>query len=377
MNDVIELSKKLIACPSVSPVDAGCQDIIVSRLEESGFLCKQLNYEDVNNFWATHGNGPPYVCLAGHTDVVPVGSPSSWRFDPFDPVVCNGYLYGRGACDMKTGLAALVVAAEDFVSKFPNHPGTICFLVTSDEESCAINGTARVVDWLRTNGITIDFCIVGEPVSLVRVGDQIKNGARGSLTLHFTVSGKQGHVSYDDADNSCHNALPFLTNLVSHQWDCGNDNFQKTSLQITNIMSGVGADNVVPGECSVSVNLRYCPSHSESEIKSTIENMMNDSNVSFISRKWVSGAAPFYSPSGYLSEVISSQAAAITGLCPTVSTKGGSSDGRFIAEICTEVVEFGALGGMAHQIDECICIDDLNVLVKIYHGTIGKLLSRE
>ncbi|WP_092402054.1 MULTISPECIES: succinyl-diaminopimelate desuccinylase [Candidatus Ichthyocystis] len=375
MNKVLELSKELIACPSVSPEDAGCQDIIISRLEKSGFFCRRLNYGNVKNFWATHGKGSPCICFAGHTDVVPVGLFSEWSYPPFDPVVSNGYLYGRGACDMKTGLAALVVAAEDFVTEFPDHSGTICFLVTSDEESYAIDGTAKVVKWLKEQNVEIDFCLVGEPVSLSRIGDRIKNGARGSLSCNFTVSGTQGHVSYENANNACHNALAFLTNLVSHHWDCGNNNFQKTSLQITNIKAGVGVDNVVPGSCYVAINIRYCPDHHESDLKAEIDQIILDTRVTLSNKKWVSGAIPFYSNTGYMSEVLSKQTELITGYRPVVNTKGGASDGRFIVDICREVVEFGVVGDTAHQVDERVLVSDVDILVGIYRGVLDELLS--
>lgn len=375
-DDVLLLSQNLISCPSVSPDDAGCQDILMGCLSRVGFQCLPLCYGNVKNFWATHGHQPPYVCLAGHTDVVPTGDLSSWRFPPFDPTVCDGYLYGRGACDMKTGLAALVVAAQRFVTRYPNHPGTICFIVTSDEEKDSIDGSARVVEWLKDNRIHLDFCIIGEPVSQEILGDNIKNGARGSLTFHFSVRGRQGHVSYDNADNAIHNVIPFLKNLIAHSWDEGDRHFQKTALHITNMSSGVGANNVVPGQCSVSLNIRYCPIHSEEFLKESIEKMLLENNVPCISSEWISGSVPFYSKAGYLSDVLSRQCHAILGCQPSVTTLGGNSDGRFIVDVCSEVIEFGAIRTGAHQVDESIFIADIEKLVDVYYATLVELLIR-
>jgi succinyl-diaminopimelate desuccinylase len=381
MNPTLRLLEALIARPSVTPDDAGCQALISARLAAIGFDCETLvcgpDDASVTNLWAVRrGVRPgPLVVFAGHTDVVPTGRLARWASDPFVPTYRDGRLYGRGAADMKTSLAAMVVAVEELIAVWPDHAGAIGFLLTSDEEGPALDGTVRVVDTLEKRCVAIDYCIVGEPTSVERLGDTIKNGRRGSLSAKLTVKGIQGHVAYPQlARNPIHQIAPALAELAAMPWDQGNDHFPPTTWQVSNFHAGTGATNVIPGEAVVDFNFRFSTESTPDELKSRVEALLKRYDVEF-EIAWTLGGVPFLTRPGRLSDALTDAIAAETGVATALSTTGGTSDGRFIRRICDQLVEFGPINATIHQVDECVAIADVDALKNIYRRTLAALLA--
>ncbi len=375
MTDALELTRALIACPSVTPADAGCQALMTERLAASGFRIETLQFGSVTNLWARRGDARPVLCFAGHTDVVPTGPLEEWRSDPFTPVIRDGVLYGRGAADMKSGLAAMVTATEEFVAAHPGHRGSIAFLITSDEEGPSVDGTKRVVEALKARGETIDWCIVGEPSSGQSVGDTIKIGRRGSLSGRLTVHGVQGHVAYPQlAENPVHTLAPALAELTARTWDAGDAFFQPTTFQISNLNAGTGAPNVIPGELKARFNLRYSPVQTVEALKSTVEDILARHGVRHTIEWYVSGE-PFYTPPGELSQAAVDAITAVTGAAPQLSTGGGTSDGRFIAPLGAQVVELGVTNATIHKVNECVRVEEIGLLHRMYRGVLERLLA--
>ena len=371
----LELAKALIARKSITPEDGGCQQLLAERLSASGFRCEPMRFGEVTNLWARRGTGQPLVCFAGHTDVVPTGPLSEWRSDPFVPTIRDGKLFGRGAADMKSSIAAFVVAAEQFVKEQPAHAGSIAFLLTSDEEGPAVDGTVKVVEKLKARGEMIDYCIVGEPTSVDTLGDMLKNGRRGSLSGKLVVRGVQGHVAYPQlVKNPIHLLAPALAELAKTQWDKGNENFPPTSFQVSNIHAGTGAANVVPGHVEVDFNLRFSTESTDASIKERIEAILKKHGLDY-SISWVLGAKPFLSRRGKLAETVLKSAKRHTGLSAELSTTGGTSDARFIIEICPEVLELGPVNESIHKLNEHIELSALEQLPRIYLDTLRALLS--
>jgi succinyl-diaminopimelate desuccinylase len=371
---VLELSRELIARRSLTPEDGGCQEILAGRLARAGFQCERLPFGAVQNLWARRGSAQPLVCLAGHTDVVPTGPLSEWHSDPFVPTLRDGRLYGRGAADMKSSLAAFVVAAERFVAERPRHSGSIALLVTSDEEGPSIDGTARVVERMKRQGETIDYCIVGEPTCVEELGDMIKNGRRGSLSGKLTVRGLQAHIAYPHLGrNPVHLLAPALAELTAMQWDRGNEHFQPTSWQVSNIHAGTGAGNVIPGTLTLDFNFRFSTECSEASLKDRFETVLRKHGLEY-SIDWVLGGRPFVTRRGRLVDVVSEAIRRHTGRTPELSTTGGTSDARFIAEICPEVVEFGPVNASIHKLNEHIGLAALEKLPLIYLDALRTLL---
>ncbi len=375
MEATLELAKDLISRHSVTPEDGGCQDMLAQRLEAIGFNATHLRFEDVDNLWITHGDGDPVFAFVGHTDVVPAGPLDQWDSDPFVPEIRDGMLYGRGAADMKSGIAAFVTAVERFIAKNPEHQGTIALLITSDEEGPSINGTRKVVDYLQENNIKIKWCLVGEPSSEKKVGDMVKNGRRGSLGGKLIVRGIQGHVAYPHlAENPVHKLSPALNELCAKVWDEGNEFYPPTSFQVSNIHAGTGADNVIPGEVEVMFNYRFCTEITEEELRAQTEAILDKYKLNY-EIEWRLSGEPFLTAQGELLDAIIASVKEITGITPEVSTGGGTSDGRFIAPTGAQVVELGPLNQTIHKIDECVKIDDLLTLSSIYELTIKKLIQ--
>ena len=375
MSKTLDLTCDLIARPSVTPEDHGCQALMASRLAAVGFRTETLQFGSVTNLWARRGDAGPLLCFAGHTDVVPSGPLEEWRSDPFAPVIRDGVLYGRGAADMKSGLAAMVTAAEEFVSAHPDHRGSIAFLITSDEEGPSVDGTKRVVEVLRERRETIDWCVVGEPSSDKAVGDTIKIGRRGSLSGRLTVHGVQGHVAYPQlAENPVHTLAPALAELTARVWDAGDEFFQPTTFQISNLNAGTGAPNVIPGELKARFNLRYSPVQSVDGLKKTVEEILTRHGVRYTLEWYVSGE-PFYTPPGDLSAAAVEAARAITGGAPKLSTGGGTSDGRFIAPLGAQVIELGVTNATIHKVNECVRIEEVDLLHRMYRGVLERLLA--
>lgn len=375
MSDVIALAQALIQRPSVTPEDAGCQELINARLAKIGFNNETLFFVDTLNTWSRKGQSYPNVCFAGHTDVVPTGDEQAWQFPPFAATVENGMLHGRGAADMKGSLAAMVVATERFVSKHPNHKGSISFLITSDEEGPFINGTTRVIDTLEARNEKIDMCIVGEPSSTNKLADVIKNGRRGSLTATLTVLGKQGHVAYPHlADNPVHKATEFLTALCAEHWDNGNDYFPATSMQISNINAGTGAGNVIPGTMTVQFNFRYSTEVTAEQLKERVHSLLDKHQLAH-QIDWVHNGQPFLTEPGELVNAVQGAISAELGYEAELQTSGGTSDGRFIAPTGAKVIELGPRNATIHQVDECVSCDDLDALANIYERTLENLLT--
>lgn len=371
----LELTKQLIARHSVTPKDDGCQKLMTDRLSKAGFKIQPLPFEDVDNFWAIRGESGPILCFAGHTDVVPSGPESSWQSPPFEPTVKDGVLTGRGAADMKGSLAAMVVAVENYVANNPNHPGRIAFLITSDEEGIAANGTVKVVEWLKQQNIIPEYCLVGEPSSSEKCGDTIKNGRRGSLGCKLRVLGKQGHVAYPHlADNPIHNVAPALAELANTEWDRGNDFFPATSFQISNINGGTGATNVIPGELDIIFNFRFSTEVTEQQLRETTEAILNKHQLNY-EIDWHLSGQPFLTAEGELVNAAVSAVKQVTGLDTQLSTAGGTSDGRFIAPMGTQVVELGPVNATIHQINECVVVADLDQLTAIYESLIENLFK--
>ena len=375
VSQTLELTKQLISRQSVTPEDDGCQQLMTDRLVKAGFNIQPLPFEDVDNFWAIRGESGPILCFAGHTDVVPSGPESSWQSPPFEPTVKDGVLTGRGAADMKGSLAAMVVAVENYVASNPNHPGRIAFLITSDEEGIAANGTVKVVEWLKQQNTIPEYCLVGEPSSSEKCGDTIKNGRRGSLGCKLRVIGKQGHVAYPHlADNPIHNVAPALAELASTEWDRGNDFFPATSFQISNINGGTGATNVIPGELDIVFNFRFSTEVTEQQLRETTEAILNKYQLNY-EIDWHLSGQPFLTAEGELVDAAVSAVKQVTGLDTLLSTAGGTSDGRFIAPIGTQVVELGPVNATIHQINECVAVADLDQLTAIYESLLENLFK--
>jgi succinyl-diaminopimelate desuccinylase len=371
---VLELSKELIARKSITPEDGGCQALIAERLSRAGFKCEPVRCGEVENLWARHGSGHPVVCLAGHTDVVPPGPLSEWHSDPFVPTVRDGRLYGRGAADMKSSIAAFVLAAEAFVAERPRHSGSLALLVTSDEEGPSIDGTARIVERLKSGGETLDYCIVGEPTSVAELGDMIKNGRRGSLSGRLTVRGVQAHIAYPHLGrNPVHLLAPALAELAATEWDRGNEHFQPTSWQVSNIHAGTGAGNIIPGSATLDFNFRFSTESSEASLRQRFEAVLKKHGLDY-SIDWVLGGKPFVTQRGRLVEVMSESIRKHTGRKPELSTTGGTSDARFIADICPQVVEFGPVNASIHKLNEHIELAALEKLPAIYLDALRTLL---
>jgi succinyl-diaminopimelate desuccinylase len=374
MREVLELARDLIARKSVTPEDGGCQEMLAARLARSGFRCEPMKFGEVSNLWARRGTGAPVVCFAGHTDVVPTGPLSEWHSDPFVPTIRDGRLFGRGAADMKSSIAAFVVATEMFLKERPNHSGSIALLLTSDEEGPALDGTVRVVETLKSRNEAIDYCIVGEPTSVDALGDMLKNGRRGSLSGKLVVRGVQGHVAYPHlVKNPIHLLAPALAGLANTQWDKGNESFPPTSFQVSNIHAGTGAANVVPGSVEVDFNFRFSTESTEASLKSRVEAILKKHGLDY-SVSWVLGAKPFLSRRGRLAETVIAAGKKHTGRSAELSTTGGTSDARFIIEICPEVIELGPVNASIHKLNEHISLAELEQLPRIYLETLRALL---
>ncbi|RTZ47761.1 succinyl-diaminopimelate desuccinylase [Candidimonas sp. SYP-B2681] len=371
---VLQLTKDLIARPSVTPADHGCQQALSIRLQAAGFVCESMVFGDVTNLWARRGTTEPLLVFAGHTDVVPTGPLEGWDTDPFTPTERNGMLYGRGAADMKSSIAAFVVAAEEFVASHPNHPGSIALLITSDEEGPSINGTVKVCEALTQRGEKLDYCIVGEPTSVDALGDTVKNGRRGSLSGRLTIKGKQGHVAYPHlARNPIHLLAPALVELAGQQWDAGNEYFPATTFQVSNLHSGTGATNVVPGTAVLDFNFRFSTASTPESLKKRVGDILEKHKLDY-NLEWTLGGKPFLTPRGELSAALSLAIQDETGIATELSTTGGTSDGRFIAAICPQVVEFGPINASIHQLNEHVRLDALEPLKNIYRRTLEHLL---
>ena len=374
-SDTVALTLDLIARQSVTPTDGGCQQLMIQRLEAVGFRTEKLDFGSVENFWGAHGTEGPVLCFAGHTDVVPTGPLEEWRTEPFKPTVVDGRLFGRGAADMKSGLAAMLTATEQFVRERPDHKGTIAFLITSDEEGPSVDGTKRVVEVLRSRQQRIDWCIVGEPSSEKVAGDTIKIGRRGSFSGRLTVHGVQGHVAYPQlAKNPVHMLAPALAELTQHVWDQGNQHFEPTTFQISNLNAGTGAPNVIPGELKARFNLRYSPVQTQEGLRKTVEGILDRHGVKYTIEWYVSGE-PFYTPPGALSEGVCAAVKNVTGSAPKLSTGGGTSDGRFIATLGAQVVELGVTNASIHKVNESVGLDEIDALHRMYLESLRRLLG--
>ena len=376
MSDTLELAKTLIARRSLTPDDAGCQDIIIEKLEKLGFKIERMRFGDVDNLWARRGTTGPIMVFAGHTDVVPTGPLESWISPPFEPTIKDGMLYGRGSADMKTSIAAFITAIEAFVSQHPDHQGSIALLITSDEEGIAVDGTVKVVEALQARGETIDFCIVGEPTSNKQVGDMIKNGRRGSLSGTLIAKGIQGHIAYPHLiKNPIHMVAPALAELASTTWDEGNEYFPPTSWQVSNINGGTGATNVVPGTVEILFNFRFSTASTEQGLKEKVHAILDKHKVTY-DLEWELSGKPYLTPKGSLVAAISNAIEQSYGITPELSTTGGTSDGRFIADICAQVVEFGPLNATIHKLNECVGVADIEPLKLAYQHTLENLLCK-
>ena len=374
MQGALELAQELIRRRSVTPEDGGCQDFIAARLATIGFNCEPMRFGEVRNLWARRGSGRPLLCFAGHTDVVPTGPLAEWHSDPFVPTLRDGKLYGRGAADMKSSIAAFVVAAEAFVAERPRHAGSLALLLTSDEEGPALDGTAKVVETLKRRGETMDFCIVGEPTSVDALGDTLKNGRRGSLSGRLTVRGVQGHVAYPHlARNPVHQLAPALAELAKTQWDRGNESFPPTTWQVSNIHAGTGVGNVIPGSVEVDFNFRFSTENTDALLAQRVEAVLQKHGLEY-SLSWVLGARPFLSAQGKLAKTVAEVCKRHTGRSAELSTTGGTSDARFIIEISPEVLELGPVNASIHQLNEHIEVAALDQLARIYLDALRALL---
>ncbi|MCG6971062.1 MAG: succinyl-diaminopimelate desuccinylase [Gammaproteobacteria bacterium] len=375
MSDTIELAKQLIARRSVTPEDAGCQDIMIARLEALGFAVEKLPFGEVSNFWARRGTATPIYAFAGHTDVVPTGPENQWQYPPFEPTIKDGYLFGRGACDMKGSLAAMITACERFVAQNPDHKGSIAFLITSDEEGPAVDGTVKVVQWLESRGEKMQGCVVGEPSSLQAVGDVVKNGRRGSLGGKLIVRGIQGHVAYPHlAANPIHLFAPALTELTQTQWDNGNEFFPATSFQVSNINGGTGATNVIPGELEIIFNFRYSTAVTHEELQQKVLTILDRHGLKY-DLQWNLSGLPFLTSKGELVDATVAAIKHVANIPTQLSTAGGTSDGRFIAPTGAQVIELGPSNATIHKIDECVKTDDLDTLSFMYQNILERLLA--
>jgi len=377
MSSTLELAKQLIARRSLTPNDAGCLELIGSRLAPLGFKLEMMRCGEVDNLWARRGSGGPVVCFAGHTDVVPTGPVEKWASDPFAPTVRDGMLYGRGASDMKGSLAAFVTAIEKFVAQTPRHQGSIALLLTSDEEGIAVDGTVRVVEALQARGEKMDYCIVGEPTSVGKTGDTIKNGRRGSLSATLIVKGVQGHIAYPHlVKNPIHLAAPAIAELAATTWDDGNEYFPPTSWQISNIHGGTGATNVVPGTVEILFNFRHSTASTVESLKARVHAILDKHGFEYDLQWEKSSGKPYLTPRGDLVDAVSAAIREVTGIATELSTSGGTSDGRFIADICPQVIELGPLNATIHKLNECVAVADLDALSEIYCGTLARLLVK-
>jgi succinyl-diaminopimelate desuccinylase len=371
---VVAYARELIGRASVTPDDAGCQDWLAERLIALGFTIEKLVCGNVANLWARRGSSSPVACFAGHTDVVPTGPLERWTHPPFQPTEKGDNLFGRGAADMKGSIAAFLVAVEDFIAAYPGHPGSVAWLITSDEEGPAIDGTVRVVERLAARGERLDYCIVGEPTCAEEFGDTIKNGRRGSLHGRLRVKGVQGHIAYPHlAKNPIHLAAPAIAELAATEWDQGNEYFPPTTWQISNMHSGTGATNVIPGHADIVFNFRFATASTVEGLQAKVHAILDKHQLDY-ELDWELGAKPFLTPRGQLVEALSDAIQDTVGLTPTLSTTGGTSDGRFIADISREVVEFGPINKTIHKIDECVGVDELVNLAAIYRRTLERLL---
>lgn len=370
----LSLVKELISRPSVTPQDKGCQQLLIDTLEPHGFKADKLDFAEVENLWLRRGNEAPLFCFAGHTDVVPTGPLESWKFDPFTATEADGKLYGRGSADMKGGIAAFTAACERFVRDHPDHKGSIALLITSDEEGPAKNGTVKVVETLQARNEKIDWCLVGEPSSTQQTGDVIKNGRRGALGCKLKIIGKQGHVAYPQlANNPIHLAAPFLAELTAIEWDNGNQFFPPTSLQVANINAGTGASNVIPGTLEMDFNLRFSTEITPDEIKQKVQKLIEKHQFDY-EIEWILTGMPFLTSEGDLVKATVAAIKEVTGIDTELSTSGGTSDGRFIAPTGAQVIELGPTNASIHQINECVGIEELDILEKIYYGILAGLL---
>ncbi len=374
-NETLELAKALIARKSVTPADEGCQQLIIERLVPLGFKAETFSIGGVTNLWIRHGAVKPLVVLAGHTDVVPSGPLEKWQSDPFVPTIRDGKLFGRGAADMKTSIAAFVIAAERFVAAHPGHPGSLALLITSDEEGPSVDGTVRVVEELKRRGETIDYCIVGEPSSVEVFGDTIKNGRRGSLTGRLVVQGVQGHVAYPmRVKNPVHLAAPALAEMAVTTWDEGNAYFPPTTWQISNIHAGVGAQNITPGSLQVDFNFRFSTESTPDGLKARVKEILDRHGLDH-AIDWVQGGKPFLTKRGRLVESLGAVVKSVTGVTPEVNCTGGTSDGRFIFDICPEVAEFGPVNRSIHKVNEAVALEEIEPLAQIYRLAVEDLLG--
>ena len=376
MSKTLELTKQLIARKSLTPLDEDCLGIIGARLSPLGFTLEMLRHGEVDNLYGRRGKAAPVICFAGHTDVVPTGPVNRWDSDPFTPTVRDGMLYGRGASDMKGSLAAFVTSIEDFVAAHPEHQGSIALLLTSDEEGIATDGTVRVVEALAERDEKLDYCIVGEPTSVARTGDTIKNGRRGSLSGTLTVKGVQGHIAYPHlTKNPIHLAAPAITELAATVWDQGNEYFPPTTWQISNIHGGTGAANVVPGMVEIEFNFRFSTASTVDGLKAKVHAILDKHGLSY-DLAWLLAAKPYLTPRGDLVDAVSATIRHVTGIETELSTSGGTSDGRFIADICPQVIELGPINATIHKLNECVAVADLDTLSEIYCLTLVKLLEK-
>lgn len=374
MSKTLALAEELITLSSVTPCDNGCQARLIALLEPLGFACESVVSGNVTNLWARRGTAQPLLVFAGHTDVVPTGPLEQWTSDPFVPTIRDGQLYGRGAADMKTSIAAMVVATEEFVAAHPDHGGSIGFLITSDEEGPATDGTIVVCNMLESRGVQLDYCLVGEPTSTLLLGDTIKNGRRGSMSGKLVVKGIQGHIAYPQlARNPIHQMAPALAELAAEQWDAGNEYYLPTSFQVSNIHGGAGASNVIPGDVVIDFNFRFCTASTVDGLQQRVRAILEAHALEY-DLKWTVSGMPFLTPRGALSDALSSAIRAETDVVTELSTTGGTSDGRFIARICSQVVEFGPLNASIHKIDEHVAVDSIDPLKNIYRRTLENLL---
>ncbi len=376
MSATLDLTIDLIRRPSVTPKDFGCQQLLADRLSAIGFTIEHLRFGDTDNIWARRGSQSPVFAFAGHTDVVPTGPEENWTSHPFEPEIRDGLLYGRGTADMKGSIAAFVTACERFIADNPNHAGSIAFLITSDEEGPATGGTVKVIETLEARGEKINWCLVGEPSSTDKVGDIVKNGRRGSINGYLTIKGKQGHIAYPHlAENPIHLLAPALHELCAIEWDQGNDDFPPTSFQVSNLNSGTGVTNIIPGTADMTFNFRYSTEVTHEQLQQRVQSVLNNHGLNY-ELHWELSGKPFRTASGALVDAVKTAIKSTTGYNTELSTSGGTSDGRFIAPTGAQVIELGPLNATIHQVNECVSVADLDTLSKIYETLLGELLSK-